>query len=52
VGVIGGFRWCLLGGSVAFKVPELAYSVATTAFLLWLGVWYFRATERSFADVI
>ena len=52
VGVIGAFRWCLLGGSVAFNLPEIGYSVAMTVFLLWLGVWYFRTTERSFADVI
>jgi lipopolysaccharide transport system permease protein len=52
VGVIGGFRWCLLGSSVAFNIPELGYSIGVTIFLLWVGVWYFRATERSFADVI
>jgi lipopolysaccharide transport system permease protein len=52
VGVIGGFRWCLLGGSVAFNIPELAYSIGTTILFLWLGIWYFRRTERSFADVI
>ena len=52
VGVIGGFRWCLLGSSIAFNLPEFAYSVGVTLLFLWLGVWYFRATERSFADVI
>jgi len=27
-------------------------SMAVTAFFLWLGIWYFRRTEKTFADVI
>ena len=52
VGVIDGFRWALLGGKGGLSLPSFAQSVAVTAFLVLLGVWYFRKTERTFADII
>ena len=52
VGVIDGFRWCILRGQSEFYLPGLAASIAVTAFLLWFGVRQFRATENSFADLI
>jgi lipopolysaccharide transport system permease protein len=52
VGVIDGFRWCLLGGESQLYLPGFALSVGITAALLWLGVAYFRRTERSFADLV
>ena len=52
VGVIEGFRWCILGGQVNLNLLSLAVSVAVTAFFLWFGVRRFRRTERSFADLI
>jgi len=52
VGVIDGFRWSILGGTSPLYLPGLYLSLATTSFFLWLGVTYFRKTERSFADVI
>jgi len=52
VGVIDGFRWCLLGGRSELYLPGLAVSVAVTAFFLWFGVRRFRKTEKSFADLI
>lgn len=52
VGVIDGFRWTLLGGELRFYAPGLALSVVSVAFLLITGIWYFRKTERTFADVI
>jgi lipopolysaccharide transport system permease protein len=52
VGVIDGFRWCLLGGQTAIDPAGFAVSTATTALLLWLGIAKFRSTERSFADII
>ena len=52
VAVIEGFRWCLLGEPMALGAPNFALSFAMTAFFLFLGVWYFRKTEKSFADVI
>ncbi len=52
VGVIDGFRWCLLGGNVPFYLPGFLSSLAVVAFFLWFGVRYFRATERTFADMV
>jgi lipopolysaccharide transport system permease protein len=52
VGVIDGFRWCLLGGENPLYGPGLVASVLGTLFLLTTGIWYFRRTERTFADVI
>ena len=52
VGVIDGFRWAICGGEFAIYWPGFAASLAITAFFLWFGIRYFRATERTFADVI
>ncbi len=52
VGVIDGFRWCLLGDASRLYVPGLLASLAMTALMLWIGVKYFRGTERSFADLV
>ena len=52
VGVIDGFRWALLGGKGGITPPSFALSVSATTFLALVGVWYFRKTERSFADII
>lgn len=52
VGVIDGFRWCLLGGQATIYWPGLALSVVSVAVLATTGVWYFRRMERTFADVI
>jgi lipopolysaccharide transport system permease protein len=52
VGVIDGFRWCLLGGDSPLNLSSLGLSLAVTVFFLWFGVRQFRAIERSFADII
>jgi lipopolysaccharide transport system permease protein len=52
VGVIDGFRWCVLGGDNRLYPPGFLLSVAVVAFFLWLGTRYFRRTEKSFADLI
>jgi lipopolysaccharide transport system permease protein len=52
VGVLDGFRWALLDGKGGASLPSFVLSVAVTAFLVLLGVWYFRKTERTFADII
>lgn len=52
VGVIDGFRWCLSGGESMLYVPGFLTSLVVVAFLLWLGIWYFRRTERTFADLL
>lgn len=52
VGVIDGFRWCILRGQVVLSAQELLAGVAVTAFFLWFGVRQFRKTEKTFADLI
>lgn len=52
VGAIDGFRWCLLHGEPALDPLNLAVSAGMAVLLLLSGVWYFRRTERTFADLI
>ena len=52
VGVIDGFRWCILGGQSQLYLPGLATSFAVTMCFLWLGMHQFRKTEKAFADLI
>ncbi len=51
-GVIDGFRWALFGEALAIYWPGFAISLAVIAAILASGVWYFRKTERTFADII
>lgn len=51
VGVIDGFRWCLLTGQTMYW-PGFVASLAVTIILVLTGIWYFRKTERTFADII
>ena len=51
-GVIEAFRWCLLSNPGEFYWRGFATSMAVGAVLLATGLWYFRNTERQFADVI
>jgi lipopolysaccharide transport system permease protein len=51
-GVVDGMRWCLLGGQTNLYLPGLGMSLITATLLIITGVWYFRRTERQFADVI
>lgn len=52
VGIIDGFRWAIFGGRTAFEPATIVSSAAITLLSLLLGVWYFRRTERGFADAI
>ena len=52
VGVIDGFRWCILGGQSELYIPGLAGSAAMAALLFWFGLRRFRDTENSFADLV
>ncbi|MEQ8744328.1 ABC transporter permease [Parasphingorhabdus sp.] len=52
VGVIDGFRWCLLGGEAGIYWPGVCLSVGITLVFLWFGIRYFRSTERTFADIV
>lgn len=50
VGIIDGFRWCIIGGEVPLNVQSLAISVLVTTFFSILGIQYFRKTEKMLAD--
>jgi lipopolysaccharide transport system permease protein len=52
VGVIDGFRWCILGGESQLYLPGFAASLAVTGFFLWFGIRQFRRMERTFTDLI
>ena len=52
VGVIDGFRWCLLGGEATFYCPGFALSLVLIALFLWIGIRQFRSMEKTFADLI
>jgi lipopolysaccharide transport system permease protein len=52
VGVIDGFRWCLLGGESRLYLPGLWISLGVAGLFLWLGIRQFRKMERTFADMI
>jgi lipopolysaccharide transport system permease protein len=51
VGVIDGFRWAILGEDELY-VPGFLLSIGLVVIALTTGIWYFRKTERTFADVI
>jgi len=52
VGVIDGFRWCILRGEGAIDWRSLALCIVVTGFFLWLGLSTFRKMEKSFADLL
>ena len=52
VGVIDGFRWAILGENPQFFSLSTAFSIVIAFLLFFMGVSYFRKTERSFADTI
>ena len=51
VGIIDGFRWCILGLPQIY-LPSIGIAIVEVGLLLASGVWYFRKTERTFADII
>jgi lipopolysaccharide transport system permease protein len=52
VGVIDGFRWCILGGQSQLYLPAIWLSISVAALFLWRGIRQFRKMENSFADLI
>lgn len=52
VGVIEGFRWCFLNKETTLFLPSVYLSVGITIVLNFLGITYFRKTEKTFADKI
>ena len=51
VGIIDGFRWAICGTTTLHWESFLLSTTLSILFLI-LGVWYFRKTEKTFADVI
>jgi lipopolysaccharide transport system permease protein len=52
VGVIDGFRWCLLKGQSDLSLSAIGVSVVIAVAFLWFGIHQFRTLERSFADLV
>jgi lipopolysaccharide transport system permease protein len=52
VGVIDGFRWCILGRAGHIYWTGLEISVVVIVSFLWLGIRQFRQMEKTFADLI
>jgi lipopolysaccharide transport system permease protein len=52
VGIIDGFRWCIVGGDSPIYLPGFALSLVVIAVMLWAGITAFRRIERGFADLI
>jgi lipopolysaccharide transport system permease protein len=50
VGIIDGFRWSILGEPIYW--PAQVMSLFMTILFVGLGFWYFRKTEKGFADNI
>ena len=50
VGVIDGFRFCLLGDPMHWQT--FVISILISSVFLFIGIWYFRKMERTFADNI
>jgi lipopolysaccharide transport system permease protein len=49
-GVVEGFRWALLGGEAPGLVSGISLAVVLAT--LVTGLFYFRRTERTFADIV
>jgi lipopolysaccharide transport system permease protein len=52
VGIIDGFRWCILGGQSPIHVDGVLLSLGGSAICLYIGLRQFRRMEKSFADLI
>lgn len=50
VGVVDGFRWALVGGP--WPAATVAASSGAVLVILVSGLFYFRRTERTFADIV
>ena len=51
VGVIDGFRWAICGNAELYW-PGFLLSITFVVVMLYIGIAFFRRTERTFADVI
>ncbi len=51
VGVIDGYRWAICG-TTTLHWQSFGTSILLSLIMLFVGVWYFRRMEKTFADVI
>ena len=51
VGVIDGFRWCIMGAAEPHWTG-FGFSLIVVAVVLFTGALFFRSSEKTFADVI
>lgn len=54
-GVVAGFRWAILGNYLDYGLPPsdlFIVAIIITIVVLISGAFYFRSTERAFADII
>lgn len=49
-GIITTYRWCILG--LPLDVPALLISIVVTSLVLTFGLFFFRKSERFFADIL
>ena len=52
VGIIDGFRWCLLGDKAYFNPDSLYSTAAISLVILIMSLIYFRKKENTFVDHI
>lgn len=52
VGIIDGFRWAFFGTHSSYLLLSIIFSIVIIILILFIGIWYFRKTERTFADRI
>jgi len=52
VGVIDGFRWCILGGNSTIDWRSFSIGLIVIIFFILLGIHQFRKMEKKFADLI
>jgi lipopolysaccharide transport system permease protein len=51
VGVIDGFRWCILGQGQLY-LPGFLVSICSAILFLWFGLRQFRKMEKGFVDLL
>ena len=52
VGMIDGFKYCLIGGDGIYSIPYFLISIGISFLFLFLGIKYFYKFERNFVDYI
>ena len=50
-GIINGFKWCMIK-TMEFDFTSFFIAIAWIVFLIPLGIYFFRKTERTFIDIV